>query len=125
MAINEMFREMFNNQKREKEIEYQKEIIKKALESQGNMLNDFETGMDLLEEEKYEEAILFLEKCAQNNNSQAQYELGRLLKEGLGTKQDNEKAKKYLLESYKHGFKKAGSLLREMRYKEQVKLNKK
>ena len=125
MAINEMFREMFSNQKREKEIEYQKEIIKKALENQGNRLSDFETGMDFLEEEKYEDAIFFLEKCAENNNSQAQYEMGRLLKAGLGTKQDNEKAKKYLLESYKHGFKKAGNLLREMRYEEQGKLNKK
>lgn len=125
MAINEIFREMFNDQKREKELQHQQEIIKKALEYKGNMLSDFETGMDLLEDENYKDAFILLEKCAKNGNSQAQYEVGRILKEGLGIEKDIENAKKYLLESYKHGFKKAGLLLREMRYKEQVKLSKK
>lgn len=125
MAINEIFREMFHDKKKENEIEYQKEIIKKSLESQGNLLSDFEKGMDLLEEENYKDAMFFLEKCAQNNNSQAQYEVGKILKEGLEVEQNIEKSKKYLLESYKHGFKKSGALLREMRYEEQGKLNKK
>lgn len=125
MAINEIFREMFDNQKREKEIEHQKEIIKKTLESQGSMLSDFEVGLDLLEDENYEEAFILLDKCAQKDNSQAQYEVGRLLKEGLGVEKDVEKSKKYLLESYKHGFKKSGLLLREMRYQEQGQLDKK
>lgn len=125
MAINNIFREMFNEQKREKELEHQKEIIKHILESNGNMLSDFETGMDLLEEENYEDAIFYLTKCSENNNSHAQYELGRLYKEGLGVEEDKDKAKKYLMESYKHGFKKSGELLREIRYNEQPKLDKK
>ncbi|MGL5312698.1 MAG: tetratricopeptide repeat protein [Peptostreptococcaceae bacterium] len=125
MAINNIFREMFNEQKREKELEYQKEIIKKSLENNGLMLSDFEAGLDLLEEENYKEAATFLTRCADNQNSQAQYEVGRLLKEGLGVEKDRVKAKEYLLESYKHGFKKSGALLREMRYEEQEHLYKK
>lgn len=125
MAINNIFREMFNEQKRERELEHQKEIIKRTLESKGNMLSDFETGMDLLEEENYEDAVFYLTKCAENNNSQAQYELGRLYKEGLGVEKDKDKSKKYLMESYKHGFKKSGELLREIRYNEHSKLDKK
>lgn len=125
MAINDIFREMFNEQKRERELEYQKEIIKKKLEASGSMLSDFETGLDLLEEENYEEAAIFLTKCADNNNSQAQFEIGRMLKDGLGIDKDREKAKHYLLESYKHGFKKSGALLREMRYEEQEHICKK
>ena len=48
-----------------------------------------------------------------------------MLKEGLGVNVDRQKAKYYLLESYKHGFKKSGLLLREMRYEEQERLQKK
>ncbi len=125
MAINNIFREMFKQQKREKELEYQKEIIKKALEGNGNMLSDFENGLDLLEQEEYKEAYSLLIKCADNENSHAQFEIGKMLKEGLGVNIDREKAKYYLLESYKHGFKKSGLLLREMRYEEQEKLYKK
>lgn len=118
MAINEIFREMFNDQKKQKELDYQKEIIKKSLESSGYILNDFERGMDLIEEEKYSEAIIFLKPCAEAENSQAQYELGRIYKDGLGVEIDRELAKKYLMDSYKHGFKKSGLLLREMRYED-------
>lgn len=125
MAINEVFREMFNEQKRKKELEYQKEIIKKTFESQGTLLSDFETGMDLLEEEEYIEASKLLIKCADLDNSQAQYEVGKLYRLGLGVDKDIEKAKKYLMASYKHGFKKSGSVLREMRYEEHGQLDKK
>lgn len=124
MAINEIFREMFNDQKIKKELEYQKEIITKTLESSGNILGDFEIGMDLLDEERYSEAIIFLTKCAELNNSQAQYEVGRILKEGLGVEKDKDLAKKYLMNSYKHGFKKSGELLRKMRYEENGNLEK-
>lgn len=124
MAINEIFREMFNDQKRQKELEHQKEIIKKSLESSGYILNDFENAMDLLEEERYSEAIVFLKPCVEAKNSQAQYELGRLYKDGLGVNIDKKIAKKHLMESYKQGFKKSGLLLREMRYEEQGKLEK-
>lgn len=125
MAINNIFREMFKEQKREKELEYQKEIIKKTLEGSQSMLSDFEIGLDLLEEENYKEAYTFLSRCADNQNSQAQFEIGRMLKDGLGIKIDREKAKYYLLESYKQGFKPSGALLREMRYEEQEDLYKK
>lgn len=124
MSINNIFREMFSEQKRQKELEYQKEIIKKTLEHQGSMLSDFEMGLDLLEEENYKDAVVFLERCANANNAQAQYEVGRLFKEGLGVNQDKNKSKKYLIESYKHGFKKSGALLREMRYEEKGILSK-
>ena len=125
MAINEIFREMFKEQKRQKELEYQKEIIKKSLEQQGSMLNDFEEGMELLEEERYEEAAVFLSKSADENNAQAQYEIGKMLKDGIGVNEDKEKAKKYLMDSYKSGFKKSGAVLREMRYEERGELYKK
>ena len=85
MAINKIFREMFNEQKRKNELEQQKEIIRRALEDQGNMVNDYDRAMDLLEIEAYEDAIPLLIKCAEKNNASAQYELGRLLKEGIGT----------------------------------------
>lgn len=124
MALNEIFREMFNDQKRQKELEHQKDIIKKSLESSGYVLNDFETAMDLLEEERYSEAVVFLKSCVEAKNSQAQYELGRLYKNGLGVEIDKDLAKKYLIESYKNGFKKSGLLLREMRFEEQGNLEK-
>lgn len=124
MAINKVFREMFDEQKRQRELEHQREIIKKSLESSGHILSDFETGIDLIEEEKYSEAVVFLEPCAKANNAQAQYELGRLYKDGLGVEKDRDLAKKYLMASYKQGFKKSGLLLREMRYEEKGKLEK-
>ncbi|RDY29491.1 sel1 repeat family protein [Romboutsia weinsteinii] len=124
MAINQIFREMFKEQKRQRELEYQKEIIKRAIESQGSSLSDFEEGMDLLEKERYEEAQVFLRMCADENNSQAQYEIGKLLKDGLGIEQNRDEAKKYLMESYKHGFKKSGSVLREMRFEENERIDK-
>ena len=42
MAINKIFKEMFNEQKREKELKFQQEIIRKTLENQGYNINDFE-----------------------------------------------------------------------------------
>lgn len=117
MAINQIFREMFNEQKRKRELEHQKEILQKALEEQGSMINDYDRAMELLKMEKYEEAIPILTKCANNNNTGAQYELGRLLKDGIGTEVNEEDAKKYLMSSYKNGYKKAGALLREMRHR--------
>lgn len=125
MAINNIFRKIFNEQKIEKEFEYQKETIKKNLENDESKLSDFETGLDLLEEEDYKDTVNFLTRCADNQNSQAQYEVGRMLKEGIGVDRNREKAKEYLLESYKHGFKKSGALLREMRYEDQEHLYKK
>ena len=124
MAINKIFREMFDIQKKEKELEFQKEIIKKSLE-ESHMISDFEKGMEYLEEKNYESAAIYLEKCAIEGNSQAQYELSNLLKEGLGIKRDKSKAKKYLMESYKNGFKKSGALLREIRHEENKELDKK
>lgn len=124
MAINDIFREMFKEQKRLKELEFQKEIIKKTLESKGSMLSDFEEGMSLLEDERYLEASEYLFRCAQENNSQAQYEIGRLLKEGLGLQKDIKEAKKYLMKSYKNGFKKSGALLREIRYNQNKEIKK-
>ena len=50
MAINKIFKEMFNEQKREKELKFQKEIIRKTLENQGYSINDFDRGIELLEE---------------------------------------------------------------------------
>lgn len=117
MAINEIFRDMFNDQKKKNELEYQKEILKKALEEQEDMINDYDRAMELLELEDYEKAIPILTKCA-NNNAVAQYELGRLLKQGLGTEVNIEEAKYYLLSSYKNGYKKSGALLREIRHDE-------
>ncbi|WP_296644836.1 tetratricopeptide repeat protein [Romboutsia sp. 13368] len=124
MAINNIFKEMFSEQKRERELKFQQEIIRKTLEEQGYNINDFDRGLELLEEEDYENAIIYLKRCADNENSQAQYELGRLLKEGLGIKQDKVKAKEYLMKAYKNGFKRAGLLLRELRYEENKSLNK-
>lgn len=124
MAINKIFREMFDIQKREKELELQKEIIKKTLEN-NNMLSDFEKGMNYLEDKNYKEAFMYLEKCSKQGNSQAQYEISKLLKGGLGVEKDTNKAKKYLMESYKNGFKKSGLLLREIRHEEHRDLSKK
>ena len=118
MAINKIFREMFNEQKRKNELGQQKEIIRRALEDQGNMVNDYDRAMDLLEIEAYEDAIPLLIKCAEKNNASAQYELGRLLKEGIGTEINKEISKEYLMKSYKNGYKKSGALLREMRHEE-------
>ena len=118
MAINKIFREMFNEQKRKNELEQQKEIIRRALEDQGNMVNDYDRAMELLEIEAYEDAIPLLVKCAEKNNASAQYELGRLLKEGIGTEINKETSKEYLMKSYKNGYKKSGALLREMRHEE-------
>ncbi len=42
MAINEIFREMFKEQKRKNELEHQKEILRKTLEEQGSMINDYD-----------------------------------------------------------------------------------
>ncbi len=120
MAINKIFREMFKEEKRRQELEHQKEIIRKALENQGNIINDYDMAMELLELEEYEKAIPLLNKCIEKNNSSAQYELGKIFKEGLGVEVDNEKAKEYLLNSYKNGFKKSGALLREIRHEEKI-----
>lgn len=122
MPINEIFREMLNEQIRKQELEYQKEIIKSSLENQSLMVGDFDMAINLLEEENYKEAIHYLKKCEQKN-PQAQYELGRLFKYGLGTDRDYEKSKYYLLRSYKQGLKKAGLLLREIRYEQKNKIN--
>ncbi len=124
MAINKIFKEMFDIQKREKELEFQKEIIKKSLES-NSMISDFEKGMDCLENKNYKDAFIYLEKCSNQGNSQAQYEISKLLKDGLGVEKNKDKAKKYLMESYKNGFKKSGLLLREIRHEEHKYLNKK
>ena len=124
MTINEIFREMFNEHKREKELKFQQEIIRKTLENQANSISDFDMGLELLEDEDYENAIIYLTRCANNDNSQAQYELGILFKEGLGTDKDIVKAKEYLMKSYKNGFKRAGFPLRELRYEENKQLNK-
>ena len=124
MAINKIFKEMFDTQKREKELEFQKEIIKKSLEN-NSMLSDFEKGMDCLEDKNYKDAFIYLEKCSNQGNSQAQYEISKLLKDGLGVEKNKDKAKKYLMESYKNGFKKSGLLLREIRHEEHKNLNKK
>ena len=124
MAINGIFKDMFNEQKREKELKFQKEIIRKTLEEQGYSVNDFDRGIELLNNEDYENAIIYLKLCADNGNSQAQYEVGKLFKDGLGTKQDKTKAKEYLIQAYKNGFKRAGLLLREIRYEEHKDLNK-
>ena len=109
---------MFKEQKRKNELEYQKEILRKTLEEQGSMINDYDRAIELLEIENYKEAIPLLTKCADKDNAGAQYELGKILKEGLGTEIDKELAKKYLINSYKNGFKKSGALLREMRYED-------
>jgi len=124
MAINNIFKEMFTEQKKEKELKFQKEIIRKTLENQGYSTNDFDRGLEFLEDKDYENAIIYLSKCSNNGNSQAQYELGRLFKEGLGVDKDIAKAKEYLMKAYKNGFKRAGLLLRELRYEENKKLNK-
>lgn len=124
MSINKIFKEMFDIQKREKELEFQKEIIKKSLEN-NSMISDFEKGMDCLENKNYKDAFIYLEKCSSQGNSQAQYEISKLLKDGLGVEKNKDKAKKYLIESYKNGFKKSGLLLREIRYEEHEYLNKK
>lgn len=124
MAINEIFKEMFSKQKREKELEFQKEIIKKSLEAQGHSGNDFDMGLECLECEDYENAIIYLSRSAENDNSQAQYEVGRLFKDGLGVDIDKNKAKEYLIRSYKNGFKRAGLLLRELRYEENKEISK-
>ena len=105
MAINGIFKDMFNEQKREKELKFQKEIIRKTLEEQEYSVNDFDRGIELLNNEDYENAIIYLTRCANNDNSQAQYELGRLFKEGLGTEKNIVKAKEYLMKAYKNGFK--------------------
>lgn len=118
MAINEIFREMFKEQKRKNELEHQKEILRKTLEEQGSMINDYDRAIELLEIEEYKEAIPILTRCADKNNAGAQYELGKILKEGLGTEINKELAKKYLINSYKNGFKKSGALLREMRHED-------
>lgn len=124
MAINEIFREMFSEQKRQRELKFQQEIIRKTLEDQGYNIDDFDTGLELLDNEDYENAIIYLTRCANNDNSQAQYELGRLFKEGLGTEKNIVKAKEYLMKAYKNGFKRAGLLLRELRYEENENLSK-
>ena len=124
MAINEIFREMFSEQKRQRELKFQQEIIRKTLEDQGYNIDDFDTGLELLDNEDYENAIIYLTRCANNDNSQAQYELGRLFKEGLGTEKNIVKAKEYLMKAYKNGFKRAGLLLRELRYEENKNLSK-
>lgn len=118
MAINEIFREMFKEQKRKSELEHQKEILRKALEEQGTMINDYDRAMELLEMKEYKEAIPLIIKCADKDNAGAQYEIGKILNEGLGTEVDKELAKKYLIKSYKNGFKKSGDLLRKMRYED-------
>ncbi len=123
MAINKIFKEMFDTQKREKELEFQKEIIKKSLEN-NSMLSDFEKGMDCLEDKNYKDAFIYLEKCSNQGNSQAQYEISKLLKDGLGVEKNKDKAKKYLMESYKNGFKKSGLLLREIRHEEHKEISK-
>ena len=124
MAINEIFREMFSEQKRQRELKFQQEIIRKTLEDQGYNIDDFDTGLELVDNEDYENAIIYLTRCANNDNSQAQYELGRLFKEGLGTEKNIVKAKEYLMKAYKNGFKRAGLLLRELRYEENKNLSK-
>ena len=77
MAINEIFREMFKEQKRKNELEHQKEILRKTLEEQGSMINDYDRAIELLEIEEYKEAIPILTRCADKNNAGAQYELGK------------------------------------------------
>ena len=57
MAINEIFREMFSEQKRERELKFQQEIIRKTLEDQGYNINDFDTGLELLDNEDYENLL--------------------------------------------------------------------
>ena len=74
MSINDIFKEMFSEKKRERELKFQQEIIRKSLQDQGHNINDFEKGLELLEIEDYENAILYLTRCADNDNSQAQYE---------------------------------------------------
>ena len=118
MAINNIFKEMFSEQKKEKELKFQQEIIRKTLEYEGLGISDFDRGLEFLDDEDYENAIIYLNKCADNDNSQAQYELGKLFKEGLGTEKDIVKSKEYLIKAYKKGFKRAGLLLREIRYEE-------
>ena len=125
MTINEIFKEMFNEQKRNKELEHEKEMFKAVIENKEYSSDDFEEGMRLLEEESYSEAFCILKKFADENNAQAQYEIGKLLNEGLGVEKNREKSKKYLMESYKQGFKKSGELLRKMRYEEKGVLYKK
>ena len=88
MAINNIFKEMFSEQKKEKELKFQQEIIRKTLEYEGLGISDFDRGLEFLDDEDYENAIIYLNKCADNDNSQAQYELGKLFKEGLGTEKD-------------------------------------
>lgn len=124
MAINNIFKEMFSEQKKEKELKFQQEIIRKTLEYEGLGISDFDRGLEFLDDEDYENAIIYLNKCADNDNSQAQYELGKLFKEGLGTEKDIVKSKEYLIKAYKKGFKRAGLLLREIRYEENNEINK-
>ena len=92
---------MFSEQKRQRELKFQQEIIRKTLEDQGYNIDDFDTGLELVDNEDYENAIIYLTRCANNDNSQAQYEL-----------------------AYKNGFKRAGLLLRELRYEENKNLSK-
>ena len=73
------------NRKDKENLNFQQEIIRKTLEDQGYNIDDFDTGLELVDNEDYENAIIYLTRCANNDNSQAQYELGRLFKEGLGT----------------------------------------
>lgn len=124
MAINNIFKEMFNEQKKEKELKFEQEVIRQKLKNQDYGINDFDRGLEFLENKDYEKAIIYLTSCANNDNSQAQYELGRMFKEGLGTNKDIIKAKEYLMKSYKNGFKRAGLILRELRYEENKELNK-
>ena len=58
MAINEIFREMFSEQKRQRELKFQQEIIRKTLEDQGYNIDDFDTGLELVDNEDYENAII-------------------------------------------------------------------
>ena len=53
MAINEIFREMFSEQKRQRELKFQQEIIRKTLEDQGYNIDDFDTGLELVDNEDY------------------------------------------------------------------------
>ena len=104
MAINNIFKEMFSEQKKEKELKFQQEIIRKTLEYEGLGISDFDRGLEFLDDEDYENAIIYLNKCADNDNSQAQYELGKLFKEGLGTEKDIVKSKEYLIKAYDKNF---------------------
>lgn len=72
----------------------QKELLKQA--KAGNVESQATLGKLLYKKKKYKQAFLWLKKAAEKNHVESIYQVGRMYKDGIGTKRNCTEALKWL-----------------------------